>query len=73
MTTDDAQIEVKDNEVVEVQEVKAEVQEAETEEVPFIVVEEMPEFPGGVLELQKYIAAHTNYPQFPEKTISRVK
>jgi periplasmic protein TonB len=67
MTADDAQNEIRDNEVVEVQEVKAEVQEAEPEELPFIVVEEMPEFPGGVLELQKYIASNTNYPEVPKE------
>jgi periplasmic protein TonB len=67
MTADDAQNELKDNEVVEVTEVKAEVQESEPEELPFIVVEEMPEFPGGVLELQKYIAANTKYPEISKE------
>jgi protein TonB len=62
MTADDAHLEVKNEEVVEVQEVKEEVQEAEPEEIPFVVVEEMPMFPGGDVELLKYIAEHTNYP-----------
>jgi protein TonB len=62
MTADDAQVEVQNTEVVEVQEVKEEVQEAEPEEIPFVVVEEMPMFPGGDAELLKYIAEHTNYP-----------
>jgi protein TonB len=62
MTAEDAKVEVKDQEVVEVQEVKQEVQEAEPEEVPFVVVEEMPMFPGGDVELLKYIAEHTTYP-----------
>lgn len=33
------------------------------EEKPFIVVEEMPEFPGGTSELQKYITENTRYPE----------
>ncbi|MBK7627594.1 MAG: energy transducer TonB [Bacteroidales bacterium] len=64
MTADEAQTEVKNEEVVEVvAEVKEEVQEAEPEEVPFVVVEEMPMFPGGDTELLKYIGEHTNYPE----------
>src|SRR5512137_2643724 len=64
MTADQAQTEVKNEEVVEVvQEVKEEVKEAEAEEVPFVVVEEMPMFPGGDVELLKYIGEHTNYPE----------
>jgi len=34
-----------------------------TEEVPFVVVEEMPIFPGGDKELLNYIGANTNYPE----------
>ncbi|MCX6256167.1 MAG: energy transducer TonB [Bacteroidia bacterium] len=64
MTADQAQVEVKDAEVVEAAtEVKEEVQEAEPEEIPFVVVEEMPMYPGGEVELLKYIADHTNYPE----------
>ncbi len=64
MTADEAQTEVKNTEVVEVQQnVKEEVQEAEPEEVPFVVVEEMPSFPGGDAALLKYIGEHTNYPE----------
>jgi TonB family protein len=33
------------------------------EEQPFIVVEEMPEFPGGTSELQNYIIKNTRYPE----------
>jgi TonB family protein len=33
------------------------------EEVPFVVVEEMPLFPGGPNELLKFIASETNYPE----------
>jgi periplasmic protein TonB len=67
MTADDAQVEVKDQEVVEVVEVKEEVQEAEAEEIPFVVVEEMPMFPGGDAELLKYIAEHTTYPDIAKE------
>lgn len=67
MTADDAQVEVKDQEVVEVAEVKEEVQEAEPEEIPFVVVEEMPQFPGGDGELLKYIAEHTTYPDIAKE------
>lgn len=63
MTADQAQTEVTNKDVIEaVQDVKEEVQEAETEPQPFVVVEEMPSFPGGELELLKYLAAHTQYP-----------
>jgi len=67
MTADDAQEQVKDQEVVEVAEVKEEVQEAEPEEVPFVVVEEMPMYPGGDNELLKYIAEHTTYPDIAKE------
>ena len=67
MTADDAQQEVKDQEVVEVVEVKEEVQEAEPEEIPFVVVEEMPMYPGGDSELLKYIAEHTTYPDIAKE------
>jgi protein TonB len=65
MTADEAQIEVKNTEVVEyVEPVKEEVQEEEAEQEPFVVVEEMPMFPdGGEAGLLKYIAEHTNYPE----------
>lgn len=64
MTADEAQEEVTNKEVVEVvQEVQQEVQEEETEPLPFITVEEMPMFPGGELELLRYLAAHIIYPE----------
>jgi periplasmic protein TonB len=64
MTADQAQTEVTNKEVVEVvQQVKEEVQEADAEVTPFVVVEEMPMFPGGEVELLKYIAEHTQYPE----------
>jgi protein TonB len=64
MTADQAQVEVKNEEVIEeVQVAKEEVQEEEPEAEPFIIVEEMPSFPGGEIELQKYLAEHTQYPE----------
>jgi protein TonB len=64
MTADEAAVEVQNEEVVEVvQEVKEEVQEEEAEPEPFVVVEEMPMFPGGDNALLAYIAEHTQYPE----------
>jgi protein TonB len=63
MTADQAQTEVRNEEVIEIQAVKEEVQEAVAEAEPFYVVEEMPMFPGGPIELQKYLAEHTQYPE----------
>lgn len=64
MTADQAQVEVKNEEVVEVvAEVKEEVQEQTAEPEPFVVVEEMPMYPGGDIELLKYINEHCNYPE----------
>ena len=67
MTADQAQVEVKNDEVVEIVEVKEEVQEEDPEAVPFVVVEEMPMFPGGERELLLYIAEHTNYPEIAKE------
>jgi protein TonB len=65
MTADDAQAEVQNEDVnIEaVQEVKEEVQEEEPEQEPFVVVEEMPMFPGGDAALLAYIYEHTVYPE----------
>lgn len=64
MTADQAQIEVTNKEVVEViQEVKEEVQEEESEPAPFIVVEEMPAFPGSDAALMKWLGEHLQYPE----------
>jgi protein TonB len=68
MTADQAQTEVKNTEVVEaVQTVKEEVQEAEAEPEPFVVVEEMPMFPGGDKALLDYIGEHTQYPEIAKE------
>jgi periplasmic protein TonB len=64
MTADEAVDMVHNTEVVDIPvEVKEEVQEAEPEEVPFVVVEEMPMFPGGDNALLKFIGENTIYPE----------
>jgi protein TonB len=64
MTADEAQIKVKNNEVVEVvPAVKEEVQEQTAEPEPFLSVEEMPVPQGGEEGLYKYIAENTKYPR----------
>jgi len=64
MTADQAQVEVKDEEVVEaVQVVTEEVKEDVDAAEPFVVVEEMPMFPGGEQALLAYIGEHTQYPE----------
>jgi protein TonB len=67
MTVDEAQIEVVDRAVDEVfiiqEEVKEEIQEEEPEPEPFVVVEEMPMFPGGEAALLEYIRENTQYPE----------
>ena len=63
MTTDDLQKSVNNENVVEVsKENKEEVQEKETEQEPFLMVQEMPEPQGGISHLHKYIADNTRYP-----------
>ena len=65
MTADQAQIEVQDSEVIEeIVQVAEEVGETEEEQAePFYVVEEMPMFPGGDAEIQRYIGANVVYPE----------
>jgi TonB family protein len=43
--------------------VKAAVENKVDESTPFVVVEEMPMFPGGDVELLKYIGENTRYPE----------
>jgi len=63
MTADQAQLEVINKDVVEIiAEVKEEVEEEETEPQPFIVVEEMPSFPGNDAALMKWLNEHLQYP-----------
>jgi len=64
MTADQASVEVRDEEVVEeVAVVAEEVQENVDEAEPFVVVEEMPMYPGGEEALLAYISANTQYPE----------
>jgi protein TonB len=64
MTADQAVVEVQNEEVVEeVAVVAEEVQENVDEAEPFVVVEEMPMFPGGESALLAYISEHTQYPE----------
>jgi protein TonB len=64
MTADQATATIRNEEVVEVVEAaKEEVQEEEAEPEPFVVVEEMPMFPGGDAALLKYIGENTQYPE----------
>jgi len=67
MTADEAQIEVQDQVVELVEEVKEEVQEEDPEATPFVVVEEMPMFPGGDAALLKYIGENTQYPEIAKE------
>lgn len=64
MTADQAQVEIQNETVVEeVVKTTEEVQEVDTESEPFYVVEEMPMFPGGDAEIQKYIGDNVVYPE----------
>jgi periplasmic protein TonB len=64
MSADQASVEVQNTEVVEEAPVQAEeVQENVDEAEPFVVVEEMPMFPGGEIALLQFISDHTQYPE----------
>jgi protein TonB len=68
MTADEAQTEVTNKDVVEIiPQVKEEVQEEETEPAPFIIVEEMPSFPGDEPALMKWISEHIEYPEIAKE------
>lgn len=63
ITADEAQTNVKNDDVLEiVKEVKEEVQEFEEEHEPFLSVQEMPVPKGGIEGLYRYIARNTFYP-----------
>lgn len=53
-------LDVDEEEVIEI--VEVEVEEEEEEAPIFFIVEDMPEFPGGELELRKWIAENVKYP-----------
>ena len=68
ITADQAQTEVSNKDVVEqTQQVQEEVQQTEAEPEPFVVVEEMPSFPGGDIALLKWVMEHTNYPEIAKE------
>ncbi|MBP7497127.1 MAG: energy transducer TonB [Bacteroidales bacterium] len=52
--------------IEEVDKNKGLVQEEETK--PFLIVEQMPEFPGGTEEMVKYIQSNVKYPQLARET-----
>lgn len=63
MTADEAQTEVTNKDVIEViPQAKEEVQEEAAEPEPFIIVEEMPAFPGSESALMTWLAEHLQYP-----------
>ncbi|MBO4372364.1 MAG: TonB family protein, partial [Bacteroidales bacterium] len=61
--------EADENTAVEIQEIVevAPVEEEEEEAVPFVIVEDMPEFKGGEKALLKYIAEHVVYPEIAKE------
>jgi protein TonB len=67
MTADQAQIEVKNEDVTVVEEVQEEVQEEEEPQEVFVVVEEMPSFPGGDKALFDFIYANIQYPEIAKE------
>jgi len=67
MTADQAQTEVKNTEVTVQETVQEEVKEEEAPTEVFVVVEEMPQFPGGETELLKYVYANIQYPEIAKE------
>jgi protein TonB len=67
MTADQAQVEVKNEEVTVVEEVQEEVKEEEAPAEVFVVVEEMPLFPGGEKALMEFIYANIQYPEIAKE------
>jgi periplasmic protein TonB len=63
MSADQAQVEVQNEVVEEVAVVTEEVAEDVDAAEPFVVVEEMPMYPGGQEALLAYIGEHTQYPE----------
>jgi protein TonB len=67
MTADDVSETVVDEEVVEVVELAQEEVEYEAPAEVFVVVEEMPSFPGGDTELFKFIYDNIKYPELAKE------
>jgi periplasmic protein TonB len=67
MTADQAQVTVKNEDVQVVEQVQEEVKEEEAPTQVFVVVEEMPTFPGGDVELMKFINSNIAYPEIAKE------
>lgn len=67
MTADQASVEVKNTEVTVQETVQEEVKEEEAPTEVFVVVEEMPSFPGGDKALMDYINSNINYPEIAKE------
>jgi protein TonB len=67
MTAEQANTEVKNEEVTAVAEVQEEVKEEEAPVEVFVVVEEMPTYPGGDGELMKFINSNIVYPEIAKE------
>jgi periplasmic protein TonB len=67
MTADQAVVEVKNEEVSVVEEVQEEVKEEEAPTEVFVVVEEMPAFPGGDKAMMEFIYANIQYPEIAKE------
>lgn len=67
MTADQAQTEVKNEEVTVQEEVQEEVKEEEAPAEVFVVVEEMPSYPGGDPALMKFINDNIVYPEIAKE------
>jgi len=67
MTADQAQTEVKNTEVQVQETVQEEVKEEEAPTEVFVVVEEMPAFPGGDKAMMEYIYGNIQYPEIAKE------
>jgi len=67
MISDDQVATTVNKDVVDVVEQKQEVVEVEKEEQVFVVVEEMPEFPGGEKALRTFLATSVKYPTIAQE------
>ena len=67
MTADQAQATVKNEDVQVVEQVQEEVKEEEAPTQVFVVVEEMPTFPGGDKAMMDYIYANIQYPEIAKE------
>ncbi|MGD0582199.1 MAG: TonB family protein [Bacteroidales bacterium] len=67
MTADQANVEVKNTEVQVQETVQEEVKEEEAPTEVFVVVEEMPAYPGGDKAMMEYIYANIQYPEIAKE------